>query len=43
MANELTLVGYGAGKYETAGAVISDIMSICRHNFSEVAGKEYKG
>jgi len=34
MANELTLVGYGAGKYETAGAVISDIMSI--------AGKEYK-
>lgn len=35
MANELTLVGYGAGKYETAGAVISDILSI--------AGKEYKG
>ncbi|MFH1127126.1 MAG: homoserine dehydrogenase [archaeon] len=28
MANEITVVGYGAGKYETAGAVISDIMSI---------------
>lgn len=28
MANEMTVVGYGAGKYETAAAVISDILSI---------------
>ncbi len=28
MAREVTVVGYGAGKYETAGAVISDILSI---------------
>ena len=28
MAREVTVVGYGAGKYETAGAVISDILSV---------------
>ncbi len=28
MAGEVTVAGYGAGKYETAGAVISDILSI---------------